>query len=176
MITTLIALCISFGKIGIVSLGGGNSMLKLIEFEAVTHRHWLNNGDFVEMVGTTFLFPGLTAMKLAALIGYQEGGVLGLLTAMISLNLPGILLCVIGFTWLSAHPSMLVNKIMTAVQYGALAMLGSALYFLTENTLVITFSWPLILLTILFFGGLTYLNVSPFFGFLGFIGLACILL
>jgi chromate transporter len=38
-------LLISFGKIGLISLGGGNSMLKLIEVEAVANRHWIGQEE-----------------------------------------------------------------------------------------------------------------------------------
>ena len=38
---TLLAIIISFGKIGLISLGGGNAMLKLLEYEAVTCRQWM---------------------------------------------------------------------------------------------------------------------------------------
>ena len=66
----LLALFLNFGKVGLISLGGGNSMLKLIEYEAVQLHQWVTQEEFVGMLGTIFLFPGLTAVKLAALIGY----------------------------------------------------------------------------------------------------------
>ncbi|MBM3617904.1 MAG: chromate transporter, partial [Alphaproteobacteria bacterium] len=58
-------LLLSFGQIGLFALGGGNSMLKLIEDECVNHRQWVTLEEYSEMVGVSYLFPGLTVVKLA---------------------------------------------------------------------------------------------------------------
>ena len=126
MINTILALIYSFGKIGFISLGGGNSMLKLIEYETVTYRHWINNEEFVTMLSSTFLFPGLTAVKLAAIIGYKTAGIAGLLVAVLSINIPGLLFAVVGYRLLNNFHGPLAKKILVPVQYGALALLAAA--------------------------------------------------
>lgn len=103
MIKTFIEIIYSFGKIGLISLGGGNSMLKLLEYEAVTYRHWIGKEEFVGMLGSSFLFPGLTGIKLAALIGYKAAGITGLILAIICLNLPGLIMALVGYQWLNSH-------------------------------------------------------------------------
>ncbi|MCA0402675.1 MAG: chromate transporter [Proteobacteria bacterium] len=167
----LLSILYSFGKIGLISLGGGNSMLKLLEYEAVNYRHWVSPEEFVGMVGSSFLFPGLTAVKLSALIGYKAAGLFGLVIAVLALNLPGLLLAVLGYQILTSHNNPTTNKIMIAVQYGALAMLAAASYSIAESVFAGYYSLPLIILCILFFLALVYLNLSPFWGFLAFIGL-----
>lgn len=169
MIKTLYEIIFSFGKIGLVSLGGGNSMLKLMEYEAVTHRQWIGNEEFVKMVGSTFIFPGLTGVKLSALIGYKAAGLAGLLLAVFSLNLPGLLMAIAGYQWLTSHNSPLTRKIMIGVQYGALALLAAATYSVAEGVVGVHFSIPIAIISILFFLALALLNVSPFWGFLVFI-------
>lgn len=169
MIKTLLQIILSFGKIGIISLGGGNSMLKLLEYEAVGYRHWVGNEEFIGMLGTSFLFPGLTAVKLSALIGYKAGGILGLLLAVICLNLPGLVMAILGYHWLTAHNGPTTRKVMISVQYGALALLAAATFSVAQGVVDIHFSIPIALVCILFFLGLAFWNVSPFYGFLGFI-------
>jgi chromate transporter len=171
MITNLLTIVLSFGKIGIISLGGGNSMLKLLEYEAVTYRHWIGPEEFVSMVGTSFLFPGLTAVKLAALIGYKAAGTLGLILAVLCLNLPGLVLAVLGYQFLSTHNGPITQKIMVAVQYGALALLAAASFSVGQGVVNMYYSLPLALACILFFLSLVYLDISPFWGFLSFIGI-----
>jgi len=170
MINNLIAIIISFGKIGLIALGGGNSMLKLLEYEAVTHRHWISSEEFVSMVGTTFLFPGLTGVKLAALIGYKAAGLMGMLLALACLNLPGLIMAFAGYQILSANHSPITQKIMIAVQYGALALLAAASYSVAQDVVGMYYSLPIVIVTILFFLALVYFNLSPFWGFLAFIG------
>jgi chromate transporter len=79
---TLWQLLVSFGQIGVFALGGGSGMLKLIEEECVENRRWLGAEEFTSLVGATFLFPGLTAVKLSALIGLKVAGLPGLVVAV----------------------------------------------------------------------------------------------
>ena len=169
MMKTLLSIIYSFGKIGLISLGGGNSMLKLLEYEAVTYRHWIGNEEFVGMLGTSFLFPGLTAVKLAALIGYKTGGAAGLILAVICLNLPGLIMAVVGYHWLATHNGPSTRKIMIAVQYGALALLAAATFSIAQSVVNMHFSIPIALICFVFFLFLVVGNSSPFFGFLAFI-------
>ncbi|ARG98548.1 chromate transporter [Legionella micdadei] len=171
MMNNLLAIILSFGKIGFISLGGGNSMLKLLEYEAVTNRHWITSEEFVSMVGASFLFPGLTAVKLAALIGYKASGILGLILALTCLNLPGLILAVLGYQVLSSNNSPVTHKIMVSVQYGALALLAAASYSVAQGIFGVYYSLPITIATILFFIGLTYFQLSPFWGFIAFIGI-----
>jgi len=173
MLKSLIAIISSFGKIGLVSLGGGHSMLKLLEYEAVAYRHWLDQEEFVRMVGTTFLFPGLTAVKLSALIGYKTAGVPGLILAVLCLNLPGLLFAMVGYRWLANQNSLIAQKIMTTVQYGAVALLASATFSIAQGAFSNQFSLALAVASVLFFLSLVYWQLSPFWGFIAFITIGC---
>ncbi len=166
----LLNLIISFGKIGFISLGGGNSMLKLLEYEAVTYRHWVGQEEFMRMLGSGFLFPGLTAVKLAALIGYKASGIIGLIIAVLCLNLPGLALTCVGYQWLSQYDNAYTRKIMIGVQYGALALLAAAVYSLAQGVMVSFASIPIAFACTVFFLALAFLQLSPFWGFLAFIG------
>jgi len=106
----LLTILYSFTKIGLISLGGGNSMLKLLEYEAVNYRHWVSPEEFVAMVGTSFIFPGLTAVKLSALIGYKAAGITGLIIAVLALNLPGLIMAALGYHWLTSHNGPITRK------------------------------------------------------------------
>lgn len=171
MLKTLYALLISFGKIGFISLGGGNAMLKLIEFEAINSQHWVSNAEFVQMVGTSVFFPGLTALKLSALIGYKTAGFWGMLTALLALNLPGLILALIGYQWMTSHNTPVMQKVMVAVQYGALALLAAATFSIGQGVIGIYFSWPMAISLLVFFIALTFFNLSPFWGLVAYIGI-----
>lgn len=170
MIKTLFAIIYSFGKIGIISLGGGNSILKLLEYEAVDYRHWIGEEEFIAMVSSSFVFPGLTAVKLSALIGYKAAGLSGLILAVFCLNLPGLVMAVLGYHWLTSHNGPITRKIMIGVQYGALALLASASYSIAQGIVEVHFSILIALCCFLFFLALTFWNLSPFYGFIIFIG------
>ncbi len=176
MIKSLFALMISFGKIGFTSLGGGHSMLKLIEFEAVASRHWLDKEAFTTMLGSTFLFPGLTAVKLSALIGYQVAGILGLITAVLCLNTPGLLMALVGYRFLASSESVIIKKLVIIVQYGALALLASATFSIADGVFKSHFSIMLLALTLIFFICMAVFKISPFWGLITYILIAFTLL
>lgn len=171
MIKILFALIYSFGKIGLISLGGGNSMLKLLEYEAVTYRQWIGQEEFISMLGSSFIFPGLTAVKLSALIGYKTAGFTGLVLAVLCLNVPGLIMTIAGYHWLTSHNGPITRKLMIGVQYGALALLAAASYSVAQGVASMYFSIPIALSCILFFLAITFGSVPPFYGFIAFIGI-----
>ncbi len=175
MIPTLLTLIFSFGKIGLISLGGGNSMLKLIEYEAVNYRHWVEPDEFIRMVGSSFLFPGLTAVKLSALIGYKAAGFLGMVVAVACLNLPGLCIALLGYHWLSVHDNPITRRIMIGVQYGALALLGAATFSIAQGVIAVHYSLAITIACVVFFMALAFWQLSPFWGFLGFIAVCFVL-
>ena len=145
-------------------------MLKLLEYEAVSYRHWIGEEEFIRMVGSTFLFPGLTAVKLAALIGYKTAGTLGLLLAVACLNLPGLLMAFFGYQWLLNHQGPITHKIMVSVQYSAVALLAAATFSIAQGVFSTYYSHSLMIATTLFFLALAFLQLSPFWGVFVFIG------
>lgn len=120
-------LFMSFSKIGLFSLGGGSTLIKLIEQEFVQQLKWLSAPEFSEYVGVSFAFPGFSAVKIAALIGYQFGGVGGLFVSVVALNIYGILLCLGFYTLVSAYKNNpWVIKAFDALKYMAVVCLFSA--------------------------------------------------
>jgi chromate transporter len=171
MIKLLLAIVTSFGKIGITSLGGGASMLKLLEYEAVNNRHWIAQEEFVQMLGSSFLFPGLTVVKLSALIGYKAAGMMGLILAVACLNLPGLILAVLGYGLLTSRQGPVTHKLMVSVQYGALALLSSATFSIAQEVVGTYYSLSVAIACAVFLFCLIYWSLSPFWGFLAFIGI-----
>tara|TARA_B110000879_G_scaffold27879_1_gene37983 strand:+ start:204 stop:548 length:345 start_codon:yes stop_codon:yes gene_type:complete len=114
-------------------------MLKIIDFEAVVARHWLTESDFITMLCTTFLFPGLMAVKLSALIGYEVAGVL---VSVLALNLPGLSISLLGYQLLTHWQSPIADKLVVIIQYGALALLAEASFSIANGVLKQHFLMP----------------------------------
>jgi chromate transporter len=173
----LLDLLASFGKIGTFALGGGDAMLKMIGDEAVTQRHWLTADQYGSLVAVDFLFPGLTAAKIAGVIGYRVAGIAGLLTAVLALNLPGIVLVAIGFTLTVRYMDRpIVQKILEAMKFGAMAMIGAVLFDMMHSAAVHGRGTLLgVVLTVAFFTALEFFDAPVIGGLLtyvaGFVGL-----
>jgi chromate transporter len=162
---------VSFGQIGVFTFGGGDAMLKLIRDEAVTHRHWLTADEYSSLIAIDFLFPGLTAAKIAGVIGYRAAGIAGLLTAVLALNLPGIILVAIGFTFTVKHVNRpIAQKILEAMKFGAMAMIGAVLFDMMQSAATRKNGTILaVVLTALFFVALEFFNAPVIGGLLTYI-------
>lgn len=174
--SSLWQLLVSFGQIGLFALGGGHSMLKLIEDEAVHQRGWLTLDEFSTLVGSTFLFPGLTAVKLSGLIGLKVAGVPGLMVSIVGITMPGLLLAALFYSIIAAHREHpIVRKLLVLMQYGAVALLGAALFSLAKP-LARDFSLQAALLAGALFIGVALFDFSPFIGIVLFVAAGMLLI
>ena len=120
---------ISFGRVGLFSLGGGNGMIKMISEETVRIRKWMSDEEFGSLLGMTFLFPGLTACKLSGMVGYRVAGITGLVLAALAINIPGIILTSVGFSLLLNYTHVpFVAELLTAMSYAAMALIAAVLW------------------------------------------------
>ena len=164
-------LLVSFGQIGVFAFGGCDAMLKMIRDEVVAHRHWLTADEFSSLIAIDFLFPGLTAAKIVGVIGYRVAGVAGLLTAVLALNLPGIILVAIGFTFTVKHVNRpIVQKILEAMKFGAMAMIGAVLFDMMQSATAHGNGTALgVFLTVLLFVALEFFDAPVIGGLLTYI-------
>ena len=175
MIETTWQILLSFGRIGLFSLGGGNAMLKLIQEECVENRGWLTTAEFSSLLGVSYVFPGLTAVKLSALIGLKVAGVPGMLAGVLALNLPGLVMAFALYGVITRYQDAAwLRKVLLGMQYGALALLAAALWALARP-LGSTLSWTAAGLAVALFVSVALLDLSPFLGILIFAA-ACMLM
>ena len=175
MIEATWQILLSFGRIGLFSLGGGNAMLKLIQEECVENRGWLTTAEFSSLLGVSYVFPGLTAVKLSALIGLKVAGVPGMLAGVLALNLPGLVMAFALYGVITRYQDAAwLRKVLLGMQYGALALLAAALWALARP-LGDTLSWTAAGLAVVLFVSVALLDLSPFIGILVF-AVACALL
>jgi chromate transporter len=72
--------------------GGGPSIIPLIEHEVVTVFAWMGEGEFAEVLAMGNALPGPIAPKMAAFIGYAQGGVIGSGVAILATVVPSLVL------------------------------------------------------------------------------------
>jgi chromate transporter len=143
---------VSFGRVGLFALGGGNGMIKMISEEAVHIRKWFSADEFASLLGMTYLFPGLTACKLSGMIGYRVAGLGGLIVAALAINIPGIVLTSVGFLFLLNYTSVpLVKELLLAMQFAAMALIGAVLFDMLRPVFRRRKYWIGIFLTVAFF-------------------------
>jgi chromate transporter len=103
-----------FLKLGTIAFGGPAAHIAMMEDEVVRHRKWLENDEFLDLLGATNLIPGPNSTELAIHIGYKRGGWPGLIVAGVCFILPAALI-VTAFAW-------------AYVRFGKLPEIGAVLY------------------------------------------------
>jgi chromate transporter len=100
-----------FMKIGLLSFGGGFSMIPLIQRETLSHR-WLSESGFTEAVAIAGMAPGPIATNSAIYIGYRTAGVPGAVFASAGMILPSVVMIVLLAVFMRrAHEHPVVRSI-----------------------------------------------------------------
>ncbi|MDD4076688.1 MAG: chromate transporter [Bacilli bacterium] len=80
-----------FFTIGLFTLGGGYAMIPMIE-EQVISRGWMTHEELYNFIGISESTPGPFAVNIATFIGHSQAGILGSITATISVVLPSFII------------------------------------------------------------------------------------
>ncbi|MEM7009708.1 MAG: chromate efflux transporter [Thermodesulfobacteriota bacterium] len=92
-------LAILFVRLGIVAFGGPPAHIAMMHDEIVTRRKWLNEQEFLDLMGATNLIPGPNSTQMALHMGYSRAGWQGMLVTGASFILPSAIMVTI-LTWL----------------------------------------------------------------------------
>jgi chromate transporter len=110
----LIELALLFLKLGFTAFGGPAAHIGMLHDEVVKRRKWLDDQQFLDLLGATNLIPGPNSTEMCIHIGYLRAGWAGLIVAGTCFILPAMLI-VMAIAW-------------AYVQYGATPAAGWLLY------------------------------------------------
>lgn len=127
MISTLLALFISYLKIGFFGFGGGYAMLSLIHSEVVVRNGWITNGKFTDIVAISQMTPGPIAINSATYIGYEVAGIFGSVVATVAVCLPAMtLMMLITHFFLRLEHNRYVRGVVMGMRPVVVGMIASA--------------------------------------------------
>lgn len=113
----------------ILGYGGGPATIPLLEREVVTRYGWFTTYEYSEMVALGNGLPGPIATKLAAYIGYEQGGVLGAFVGLFGAVAPSMILMLILLSVLLKYKSSLrVQRLTQYVRPAIAVLLGLMTY------------------------------------------------
>lgn len=90
--TTLGKLFVSFARIGVMTFGGGMSMLPMLERECVKNRGWATEEEMLDYFAIGQCTPGIIAVNTATIIGYRQRGLSGALVATAGIVFPSLVI------------------------------------------------------------------------------------
>ncbi|MDQ1145746.1 chromate transporter [Bacillus sp. SORGH_AS 510] len=91
----------SFFIANLLGYGGGPATIPLIQNEVVNHYQWMTLSEFGDILAIANALPGPIATKMGGYIGFQLGGVLGAIIALIATVLPSALAVILLFKFVN---------------------------------------------------------------------------
>lgn len=130
----LLNLFLTFFKLGIFSIGGGPTMLTLLQGELVEKKHWLDNDELMEMTAIAESTPGPIAINLATYLGYKRGGFLGALVSTLGVIItPFVLMFCISLFLENLLSFEAVKYAFMGVKVGVVFLLLKVSFTLVKN-------------------------------------------
>lgn len=127
----LLSLFLTFFKLGIFSIGGGPTMLTLLQGELVEKKKWLGNDELMEMTAIAESTPGPIAINLATYLGYKRGGFFGALLSTL-----GVIIT--PFTLMFAVSLFLTNLLsVEAVKYAFMGVKVGVVFLLLKVSITL---------------------------------------
>jgi chromate transporter len=88
-----------FLKLGFTAFGGPAAHIAMMQDEVVNKRKWLNEQEFLDLIGATNLIPGPNSTEMAIHIGKKRAGWPGLMIAGLCFIIPAVMITYI-FAWM----------------------------------------------------------------------------
>jgi chromate transporter len=123
----------------LLGYGGGPATIPLIQNEVVNNYQWMTLAEFGDVLAIGNALPGPIATKMGGYIGYEVGGILGAIVALIATILPSALAVILLFKFVNLFKGSPKVSLMTKSVQPIIAILLAVMayqFFLTayENS------------------------------------------
>jgi chromate transporter len=152
-------LFISFFKIGILTFGGGMSMLPMLRREAVYKHGWAEEGELLDWFAIAQCTPGIIAVNVSAFIGRHVKGWKGGLTAAIGVVFPSLIVIVALAAFISNFSQLVwVRSAFAGIRVSVCVLILNAVIKLLKHAVKDVYT---LILYLLVFSGSAILDISP---------------
>ncbi|WP_158811347.1 chromate transporter [Beijerinckia sp. L45] len=157
----LLHLVVTFGVLSLLSIGGANATLPEIHRQVVGQLHWMDDATFSHLVAIGQTAPGPNVL-VVSMIGWQVGGVLGMVVATLAIVVPSSILALVLGRLMTRHES---NRWVGLIRR---ALAPIAIGLMLASGLVMTKAAYTGALTLVVVAGMAsmvfFTKVSPFWG------------
>lgn len=88
----LLALFLSFAKVGVMTFGGGYAMIPILEREIIDKQGWASSEELMDYYAVGQCTPGVIAVNTATFIGYKVAGAAGGVVATLGVVFPSLVI------------------------------------------------------------------------------------
>jgi chromate transporter len=154
----LIDLFYTFFKISTFAVGGGPSMLPMIEQYAVHDKKWITEEEYIDMVALAQSIPGPIAVDTSAYVGYKVAGIAGSISAVIGSTLSAfIALLVVAIYFSNINQNKGVEAVFTGIRPAIVALLAVPAFRMAKSLKISGKTLVIPLVTVVL---VSFLNVS----------------
>jgi chromate transporter len=130
----ILALFITFFKVGALTFGGGYAMIPIIQREIVEKRKWLSNNDILEILAISESTPGPIAVNAATYVGYKIAGFWGSFFSTLGLITPSfIVISIISMFYKTFMSWAIVNAAFKGIKASVVILLINAVFKLKRT-------------------------------------------
>jgi chromate transporter len=129
-----------FLKLGFTAFGGPAAHIAMFRDEVVTRRQWINDQQFLDLLGATNLIPGPNSTEMAIHLGYVRAGWRGLIVAGLSFILPAVaIVLILAWLYVEYGTSPAAESILYGIKPVVVAIILQALWGLVGKAAKTTF-------------------------------------
>lgn len=137
-------LFICFFKMGIFTIGGGMTMISMLEEKICEEYKWLSSEEVLDAIAVSQSLPGVIAVNLATYIGYKKRGLAGSACATFGVVLPSFIIIILVVCLLrTIDQNPYVQGAIEGIKAAATGLIAFAAYKMGKQTLKRPFQWIL---------------------------------
>lgn len=150
---------LSFAKVGVMTFGGGYSMLPFLQREIVDNKGWATEDEMIDYYAIGQCTPGVIAVNTATFIGYRLKGVLGAVCATLGILMPSVIIITIIAKFLCIFASYeVVQNAFSGIRVAVCALILHTIIRMAKKGVVDIIT---LLIIVFSFLGLVLFGFSP---------------
>ncbi|WP_310831891.1 chromate transporter [Paenibacillus pedocola] len=155
-------LIFGFFMANLLGYGGGPSSIPLMYEEIVPHYGWLTDEQFSNMLALGNALPGPIATKIAAYVGYDVFGWIGVIVALLATVLPSAAALIILLQVMQKYKQSPVVKGMTLLVQPVIAIMMTVLTIqMAKSPAEGIGIWQTLIIAVIAFAAMKWLKLHP---------------
>ncbi len=123
-----------FLKLGVTAFGGPAAHIAMMHDELVKRRKWLDEQQFLDLLGATNLIPGPNSTEMTIHLGFVRAGWPGLISGGVCFIIPAALITLaLAWAYIQFGTTPAANGLLYGVKPVIIAIIGQALWALGQK-------------------------------------------
>ncbi|MDO4966303.1 MAG: chromate transporter [Lachnospiraceae bacterium] len=132
-----IDLYITFFRIGILTFGGGLTMLPLLKYELCETKKWITEEKLLDCYAIGQCTPGIIAVNTATYVGYLKRGILGGIFATLGMISPSVIIITLIAMFLQNFMEVaIIQHALMGIRGAVCALMLNTVYSLAKKSLI----------------------------------------